>query len=1196
MGTEGKLGGQADVQGVAGTWRDLTDSVNFMAGNLTSQVRNIADVTKAVQAGDLSRKITVDVKGEILELKNTINTMVDQLSSFASEVTRVAREVGTEGRLGGQAEVRGVSGVWKDLTDNVNFMAGNLTSQVRGIAKVVTAVANGDLKQKLTVEAKGEIAALAETINSMTDTLATFADQVTTVAREVGVEGKLGGQAKVPGAAGIWKGLTENVNELAANLTTQVRAIAEVATAVTQGDLTRSITVETQGEVAALKDSSNEMIRNLKDPTEKNTEQDWLKTNLAKFSRMLQGQRDLHTVGQMILSELAPVVGVHQAEFYVLTKPDNDNPKLKLLASYASKGRRSHGKEMDIGEGLVGQCAMEKRKLLLTNVPSDSFRIATGLADAAALDVLVMPVVFEGELRGIMELASLEHFNPSHQAFLDQLTESIGIVINTIEANTRTEDLLKQSQSLAEELQQTNQELEEKARQLAHQNQEVERKNTEVEQARQALEEKAKQLALTSKYKSEFLANMSHELRTPLNSLLLLSDQLTRNAEGNLTQRQVEAAKTIHASGNDLLALINDILDLSKIESGTVQVDVSELRLQDLSRYVERTFRHIAESSRVGFNIHMDPALPKSMHTDIKRMQQIIKNLLSNAFKFTHDGSVTLTLAPAASGWSQENEDLSRAGQVIAFAVADTGIGISPDKQQIIFEAFQQADGSTSRKYGGTGLGLAISRELSKLLGGEIRLISSPGVGSTFTLYLPLAYASSRRASGGPSFSVPRPPASAVAAAAQAIEAAAASAAASEVEPIYTEPEIEAEPNEALDDRAEVKADDLSILIVENDLAFARVLLDAARRQGFKGVVAGTAASALSKIKEFQPSVMTLDIFLPDMQGWRILDRLKADLSTRHIPVCVVSTDDSRERALNSGAIGFITKPVASSEVIEEALRSLKAFVASGGKKVLALMPEGAERDGLVSRLAADDIEVLACADKDALCDALRRGEADCVVVQRGFSELQPNDLIEIVEERGLSRQLPVVLYGSDGSGSLGGWKRPDGLFALREARSPERLLDTVYFHLHRSVMALSQEQREAVQGLHNSSRVLEGKKALVVDDDMRNIFALSTVLHDQGMNMVSANNGREAIRLVKEEPGIDIVLMDIMMPEMDGITTMQEIRKLPEKKDLPIIAVTAKAMKGDREKCIRAGAWDYLSKPVDTVHLLAVLRGWLHR
>jgi signal transduction histidine kinase/DNA-binding response OmpR family regulator/HAMP domain-containing protein len=1188
VGTEGILGGQAKVEGVSGTWKDLTDSVNSMAGNLTSQVRNIADVTKAVQAGDLSRKITVDVKGEIQELKATINTMVDQLSSFAAEVTRVAREVGTEGRLGGQAEVRGVSGVWKDLTDNVNFMAGNLTSQVRGIAKVVTAVANGDLKQKLTVEAKGEIAALAETINNMTDTLATFADQVTTVAREVGVEGKLGGQAKVPGAAGIWKGLTENVNELAANLTTQVRAIAEVATAVTQGDLTRSITVETQGEVAALKDTINEMIRNLKDTTQKNTEQDWLKTNLAKFSRMLQGQRDLDAVGQMILSELAPVVGAHQAEFYVV-KAEEGHTSLKLTASYASGGQRSLGKELDLGEGLVGQCAIEKRKLLLNNVPPQSFRIATGLSNTSALDVLVLPVIFENEVRGVLELASLDRFNPSHQAFLDQLTESIGIVINTIEANTRTEDLLKQSQSLAEELQQTNQELEEKAKQLAHQNQEVERKNTEVEQARQALEEKAKQLALTSKYKSEFLANMSHELRTPLNSLLLLSDQLTKNQDRNLNDKQVESARTIHASGNDLLALINDILDLSKIESGTVQVDVSELRLLDLQRYVERTFRHVAESKQVGFEVHLDASLPKSMFTDIKRMQQIIKNLLSNAFKFTHQGSVSLTVAPAFGGWSPDNEELNGAGPVVAFAVTDTGIGIAPEKQQLIFEAFQQADGSTSRKYGGTGLGLAISRELSKLLGGEIRLVSAPSAGSTFTLYLPQSYLQRtvravRQAT----------PASSYLAEAAAIQRAAQAMIAES--PIYEEQEPVVELNEAGDDRGDISPGDHTLLIVENDLAFAKVLLDAARARGFKGVVSGSAASALSMIKEHQPSVVSLDIFLPDMQGWRILDRLKADLSTRHIPVCVVSTDDSRDRALNSGAIGFIAKPVSSQEVIDEAMAQLKEYVTRPRRKLALLMPKGPDREAIVARLKPEEVDVIASESSEQICRALREQQIDCLVVRNGAADLQPADLVDVLEQQAVTRQLPIVLYGAEGSGTLGRWKRGDGVFALREARSLERLMDQVYFFLHRSVAGLSEEERGAVEQLHNSSRVLEGRKVLIVDDDMRNIFALSTVLHDQGMHMVSANNGREAIRVVKSDASIDIVLMDIMMPDMDGITTMREIRKLQDKKDLPIIAVTAKAMKGDREKCIEAGAWDYLSKPVDTVHLMAVLRGWLHR
>src|SRR5881296_1076125 len=747
VGTEGKLGGQAQVKGVAGTWKDLTDNVNFMANNLTNQVRNIAEVTTAVANGDLSKKITVDVKGEILELKNTINTMVDQLNSFASEVTRVAREVGTEGKLGGQADVRGVAGTWKDLTDNVNSMASNLTNQVRGIARVVTAVANGDLKRKLTVEAKGEIAELAETINGMTDTLATFADQVTSVAREVGVEGKLGGQANVPGAAGTWRDLTDNVNGLAANLTNQVRAIAEVSTAVTKGDLTRSITVEAQGEVAALKDNINEMIGNLKDTTLKNSEQDWLKTNLAKFSRMLQGQKDMLTVAKLILSELAPVVEAQHGVFYLMDS--KEEPVLRLLASYAYRARKHVGNECRLGGGVVGQAAVEKEKILLTNVPTDYIQVTSGLGEAPPLNILVLPVVFEGQVKGVIELASFARFSAAHQAFLDQLMESIGIVLNTIEANTRTEDLLKQSQSLATELQvrqreltRSNAELEEKAKLLADQNVEVERKNREVEQARQALEEKASQLALTSKYKSEFLANMSHELRTPLNSLLILAEQLGTNVEGNLMPRQVDYARTIHSAGTDLLKLINDILDLAKIESGTVTVDFAFVALAELEDYVERTFRPVAESKGLGFRVEIDPRMPETLQTDSKRLQQILRNLLSNAFKFTERGNVTLRAGLATEGWNPANETLNHAPAVVVFSVTDTGIGIDAEKQQIIFEAFQQADGSTSRKYGGTGLGLAISREIARVLGGEIRVASRPGAGSTFTLLVPGSYAS----------------------------------------------------------------------------------------------------------------------------------------------------------------------------------------------------------------------------------------------------------------------------------------------------------------------------------------------------------------------------------------------------------------------------------------------------------------------
>jgi signal transduction histidine kinase/DNA-binding response OmpR family regulator/HAMP domain-containing protein len=1117
-------------------------------------------------------------------------------------VTRVAREVGTEGKLGGQAQVKGVSGTWKDLTDNVNFMAGNLTGQVRGIARVVTAVANGDLKQQLTVEAKGEIAALADTINGMIDTLATFADQVTTVAREVGVEGQLGGQAKVPGAAGTWKGLTENVNQLAANLTTQVRAIAEVATAVTRGDLTRSIALEAQGEMAALKDTINEMIRNLRDTTLKNSEQDWLKTNLAKFSRMLQGQKDLNTVGRLILSELVPVVGAQQAVFYVLDG-SRDPADLKLLASYADRGQDFLGHRIGLGEGLVGQCALEKQKIHLTNAPPAYLRIASGLGDAPPQSIIVLPVVFEGGVKGVLELASFDRFNPTHQAFLDQLTESIGIVLNTIEANMRTEDLLKQSQSLAqelqsrqEELQQTNQELQEKAGLLAHQNQEVERKNREVEQARQALEEKAKQLALTSKYKSEFLANMSHELRTPLNSLLILSDQLSKNPEGNLTPKQTEFAKTIHSSGNDLLMLINDILDLSKIESGTVVVDVGEVRLDELRGYVERTFRHVAEAKNVDFLIRLAADLPRSMFTDAKRLQQVLKNLLSNAFKFTHHGQVALTIEAARGGWSADNEDLNRAGVVLALSVSDTGIGIPPDKQQIIFEAFQQADGSTSRKYGGTGLGLAISRELSRLLGGEIRLLSAPGKGSTFTLYLPLAYTPSRARKPAADAAPTLPPVPAVAPPAPVVAVPAA------VEPAAVggngaaRQEAAAEAlllvNEVGDDRDNILAGDRVLLIVENDLGFARVLLDAAREKGFKGLVTSLGAAALALAREYEPHAMTLDLYLPDIEGWRVLERLKNDLATRHVPVCVISTDDARGRALGAGAFAFVAKPLQTRAPVDDLLDRLHELIGRTTRRLL-VVDGGPDRRSALRPLEGMDVDVVTAAPAEAAA-LLREGRFDCVVVEAGADGVSPEALAEGLHE-GESVPVPLVVHGADG-GEADSWRRlADGL-PVRRACSPERLLDQAALCLHLRAAALPPDRRRTLEELHSSDRVLHNKKVLIVDDDMRNIFALSTVLEDHEVRIVSAGNGRDAIRILREQDDVDIVLMDIMMPDMDGIDTMREIRKVPQLKRLPIIAVTAKAMKGDREKCIEAGAWDYLSKPVDTEQLLSVLRAWLHR
>ncbi|MBR0737934.1 HAMP domain-containing protein [Bradyrhizobium liaoningense] len=1183
VGTEGRLGGQAVVPGVGGTWKDLTDNVNLLAANLTTQVRNIAEVTTAVARGDLSRKITVDVKGEILELKNTINTMVDQLNAFAGEVTRVAREVGTEGKLGGQAQVPGVAGTWKDLTDTVNLMAANLTEQVRGIVKVVTAVANGDLKQNLTMKSRGEVAALADTINNMTETLATFADQVTSVAREVGVEGRLGGQANVPGAAGTWKDLTGNVNLLAANLTSQVRAIAEVATAVTKGDLTRSIQVDARGEVAELKDNINTMITNLRLTTDVNTEQDWLKTNLAKFTNMLQGQRDLTTVGRLLLTELSPLVNAHTGVIYQVES--EDNPQLLLLASYASDGIYPYQRVLQFGEGLIGQCALDKRPRVVGDIPSDVVPINSALFRVAPKNLVVLPVLFEGQVKAVIELASLVSFTTSQMTFLEQLTDSIGIVLNSIEATMQTEGLLKQSQQLAgelqtqqRELQQTNDQLEQKAQQLAERNVEVERKNQEIEQARRALEEKATELALTSKYKSEFLANMSHELRTPLNSILILGQQLTDNPDGNLSAKQVEFARTIHGAGTDLLNLISDILDLSKIESGTVTVDAEEILTANLLETVGRPFRHEADNRDLSFKIDVDPNLPRSIVTDSKRLQQVLKNLLSNAFKFTAVGEVRLTVAGAVGGWGTDHPVLNSAPAVIAFEVSDTGIGIPLEKQKLIFEAFQQADAGTSRKYGGTGLGLAISRELASLLGGEIHLRSSPGKGSSFTLYLPLKYSGptlAPRAAPAPQ-QYSQPPA---------------------LQPAAADPQQQRVIEQLPDDRLNLEPGDSILLIVEDDPHYARVLVDLARDKGFKVLVAARGAEALELAKQYQPRAVSLDVFLPDMLGWTVLSQLKHNPLTRHIPVQIITLDEDRQHALARGAFSFVNKPT-TTEGVSAALAQIKEYARPRRKRLLIVEDNEAEQLSIRELLHHDDIEIVATDTGAGALSTLREQPCDCVVLDLRLPDMTGFEVLDQIRNDQALSNVPVVVFtgrelSAEEDAELHTMARS---IVVKGVESPERLLDETALFLHRVITELPVEKQRMLEKLNSSDEDLIGKTALLVDDDARNIFALSSVLERRGMKVLTATTGSEAVALVESNPEIAIVLMDIMMPQMDGYQTMGVIRENPAFARLPIIALTAKAMKGDREKCLEAGASDYLAKPVNTDQLLLAIRMWLHR
>jgi signal transduction histidine kinase/HAMP domain-containing protein/CheY-like chemotaxis protein len=925
VGTEGNLGGQAAVRGVSGTWEDLTRNVNVMASNLTAQVRSIAQVATAVARGDLSQKITVEARGEVAALAAALNGMVDTLGAFAGEVTRVAREVGTEGILGGQAVVPHVAGTWKDLTDNVNSMANNLTSQVRNIAQVTTAVANGDLSRKIDVDARGEILELKTTINTMVDQLSSFAAEVTRVAREVGSEGRLGGQAEVEGVSGTWKRLTENVNELAGNLTRQVRAIAEVTSAVATGDLTRSISVEAQGEVAELKDNINAMVRSLRETTRAYQDQDWLQSNLARIAGRMQGHRDLRVVAELIMDDLVPLVGAQHGTFF-LAETDGGETRLRLMAGYGLRADIEAPSQFRLGQSLIGQVARTRKPIVVTDLPADYVKISSGLGEAAPVNLMVLPIVFEDQVLGVIEAGSFSRFTQVHQDFMEQLMETIGVNLNTIIANSRTDALLAESQRLAaelqartrelqvrqDELQRSNAELEDKAAQLARQNRDIEIKNVEIEQARQELEERARQLDLASRYKSQFLANMSHELRTPLNSLLILARLLAQNPDQNLTPKQVEYANVIHSSGADLLQLINDILDLSRVEAGKIELHPERFAVRALLDDLQAVFRPLTTEKGLEFVTEPTAAdVPAELFTDRQRLRQILHNLLSNAVKFTDRGRVELRIAAATPR--------EGAGEpMLKFLVTDTGVGISEQNLEVIFGAFQQGDGTTSRRYGGTGLGLAICRELATQLGGRVTAESAPGEGSTFTLYLPAGY---------------------------------------------------------------------------------------------------------------------------------------------------------------PGA------------------------------------DEGA----------------------------------------------QPG------EEPAAPAPSPAAT-------------RPDG--PGTPAAEPAR-----------ESLAARGTPPKAGPGAHDG---LRGRKVLIVDDDLRNVFAISSILELYGMTVLHAPDGQTGIEMLRANPGIDIVLMDVMMPELDGYATTGAIREIPELDGLPVIAVTARAMHGDRDKSLASGANDYVTKPVDTDELLSCMERWI--
>ena len=1194
VGIDGKLGEQSFVPGALGTWKNLSDSLNQMTGNLAIQVRSIAEVIKAVAFGDLSKTIKVEVKGEMSDLKNTINRMVMECRAVSTELIRVSGEVGTDGKLGGQAYIAGVAGVWKDLVDGVNGMASNFTSHVRGIAKIVTSVATGNLRQKLSIDAKGEVAELKDTFNDMIETLAIIANQVTNVAHEVGVEGKLGGQAIVPSASGSWKKLTENVNQLAENLTTQVRSISEVASAVTKGDLTRYISLDAKGEVEGLKDTVNQMISNLRATTLVNQDQDWLKTNLAQFNKMLQGQKDLKTVARHILSELAQVVSAHYGAFYILTTEDVF-PKLKLFACYAYKSEKHIPKEFLIGEGLIGQCALEKKRINMTNIPDTYVKVTSGLGKAKPSNLVMLPVLFENNVKAVIELGTLNTFSNTHLDFLSQLTESIGIVVNTIQTNTRTEVLLSQSQLLTsalkeqqDELRRTNEELNDKAYMLLKQKGEVEIKNKEVEEARKSIEEKAEQLTLTSKYKSEFLANMSHELRTPLNSLLILAQQLFENPDGNLNDKQTRYAKTIYSCGEDLLELINDILDLSKIESGFVTPNISTILVSEISSFIETTFKPLAETKNLKFKIEIDPDLSESLDTDSQRLNQILKNLLSNAFKFTEKGEVKLKIFRTNYKWKADHSALNLASEVIAFSIKDSGIGIHPDKQTLIFEAFQQAEGSTSRKYGGTGLGLSISRGLADLLGGTIELESEIGLGSIFTLYLPVNKIESSMSNEV--FELPQTRQ-------KELDDILNSLKMSEQENLTQKSvDIKFKVNETSDDRNNILPNDKAVLVIEDDLLFGKIIIERAHIDGLKVVISSDYLEIFNFVTHYTPIAIILDIYLPDTCGWKILEMLKNDLNYWHIPIHVISREENKILALKRRAKSFSLKPL-GNEQFAELFTDIIKFNSKEIKQLLVIENTEIGSSHIVKLFQESFIEITFVSTTDKAIQALQEKIFDSIILDYSLPDISENGCLENIIP-GADINAPIIIYSSKdiNDGDLIKLNKISNNIIFKDSNSSNRLFEETLMLMHVDYRKFPTSKRKEMENFRMKRDILAGKKVLVVDDDIRNLFAITSVFERYNIDVITAESSVEAISFMHTFSNIEMILMDIMMPEMDGYETIRKIRREHKNSSLPIIAVTAKAMKGDRQKCIMAGASDYITKPLQMDQLLSMMRMWFNK
>ncbi|GIP24407.1 response regulator [Paenibacillus sp. J22TS3] len=950
-------------------------------------------------------------------------------------------------------------------------------------------------------------------------------------------------------------------------------------------------------------------------------DQTWINSNLARITELLHGVNSLEQVSQVFINEFTPILGGRYGAIYI-SNDESSPDELRLTGAYAMDEAVRPKQSIKFGEGLVGQVAISKEPINLTQLPAGYITVRSGLGEAEPAEVLIHPVLFENQLLGVIEVANFLKFSDVQKHLLKELANSLGIILNNIMGRLRVEELLRESQTLAEELQcqseelqsqqeelrRSNENLEEqtlalkrseeqlqrqqeelehfntelmaKTHALQEQVQEVEEKNNEIEKTKIQLEEQASQLALTSKYKSEFLANMSHELRTPLNSLLILSQLLSENKEENLTQKQKEYAQTIYMSGADLLKMIDEILDLSKVDAGKMEINEESVSLEELGKFVESNFKEVAAKKQLGLQIEVEKGLPEAVTTDGYRVKQILRNLLSNAFKFTSEGGVSFHIT------RPKDEELplylDHEAQYVAFTVKDTGIGIPKDKTKLIFEAFQQADGTTSRRYGGTGLGLSISRGLAALLGGGIDLKSEEGKGSEFTLYLPMAGLSQLK-DGLKS----------AAAAVQTIEPAAVQ----EASPRKHTQRLAGGMNEVLsDDRDLITPQDKVMLIVEDDFHFAKILVDMAKAYGFKTLNAFQGDEGLKLARTYLPDAIILDIQLPVMDGWSILGELKGNPDTRHIPVHVISVVDDVKQGMKMGAIAYLQKP-SSREELERAFAHIESYMDNDLKHLLVVEDDQVQRGAIIELVGHDDVAITAVSTGAEALAELHKQRYDCMILDLMLTDMTGFMLLDQIRDDENLHDLPIIIYTGkelDSKEETRLRKYAESII-IKDVKSPERLLDETTLFLHRVEANLPEEKRKILQKLHNKEELFEGKKILLVDDDVRNVFALSSVLEGYQMDVVFAENGREALELLEQHGDFDLVLMDMMMPEMDGYEAMRRIREIPQFEKLPIIALTAKAMKDDRFKCIEAGASDYMKKPIQTDQLLSLMRVWLY-